>query len=214
MFKKKEEQKIATDKGSFSRVPDDVMFLIMFFLDVKSLNHLYRTNSTFKELVSRYPKQIYIKICDEEYKGTYPQIRTQFIGFLERRQAETLRQKRSEDEKAIVELKKTVKAQKSDISQMWDLPLKNSCITQEEKAAVGCGCSLGIAVGIIVSCFTPFPWILTTCLGMGVGGTTPIVVSRTIRCCCGKCLECKEQELATKEENFHKDYPSSPGKKM
>ncbi|WP_454781670.1 hypothetical protein [Legionella sp. WA2022007384] len=215
MFNKKEEEQTdATQKGSFSGVPDDVMFQIMFFLDLKSLNYLYNTNKTFRSLVSRYPKQIYIKICDEDYNGTFPKIRTQFIGFLERRHTEILRQKRSEAEKEIVELKKSIKAQKDEISQIWDLPLKKSCITKGEKAAVGCGCSIGLAVGIVVSCFTPLPWIFTTCLGMGVGGSTPLVVSRTIRCCCGKCVECNEQELATKQENFHKDYPDSPSMKM
>ncbi|KTD04765.1 hypothetical protein OQJ19_08060 [Fluoribacter gormanii] len=214
MFKKREEQKIATNKGSFSQVPNEVMYLVMFFLDVKSLSHLAMTNSTFNELVSNYPTQIYVKICNKEYKGTYSQIHTQFIEYLRIQQAEIVRQKRSEEETAIEKLKNSVKAKKYNISQTWDVPLKKSCITQEEKAAVGCCCTLGLIGGILVSCFTPMPWFLTTSLGMGAGGAMPLVVSRTIRCCCGKCLQCKEHQLATKEENLHKNYPSSPSMKM
>ncbi|PWY55673.1 hypothetical protein DGG96_10290 [Legionella qingyii] len=214
MFTKRAEQKIATNKGSFSQVPNDVTYLVMFFLDVKSLNHLAMTNSTFKELVSHYPNQIYVKICNKEYRGTYTQIHTQFKDYLRIKQAEIVRQKRSAGEKAIEELKHSIKSQKYSIRQTWDVPLKKSCITQDEKAVVGCCCTLGLIGGILVSCFTPLPWFLTTCLGMGAGGATPLVVSRTIRCCCGKCLQCKEQQLATKEENLNKDYPSSPSMKM
>ncbi|WP_454784696.1 hypothetical protein [Legionella sp. WA2024007413] len=213
MFKKREAQK-ATNKGHFSQVPNDVIYLVMFFLDVQSLNHLARTNSTFKELVFKYPKQLYVKICNKEYNGTYSQIHTQFVEHLRVQQAELVRQKREEKEQTIKELKIAVKAKKNDINQTWNVPLSKSCITPEEKVAVGCGCTFGVIGGILVSCFTPLPWIIATGLGMGVGGTTPLVVSRTIRCGCGKCLECKEQELAAEEENFHKDYPSSPIMKM
>lgn len=214
MFKKKEVQKIATTTGNFSQVPNDVMYLIFFFLDVKSLNHLAMTNSTFKKLVSNYPKQIFVKICDKEYKGTYLQIHAQFISYLQHKEAEIARQKRREEEHAIAELKNVVTAQKNDIRKTWDVPLKKSCITKEERLAIGCGCTFGLIGGILVSCFTPIPWYFAYCLGMGVGGTTPLVASRTIRCCCGQCVACKEQQLNTREENLKKNYPSSPSMSM
>ncbi|CAM2903866.1 Uncharacterised protein [Legionella steigerwaltii] len=210
MFKKKEVQQITTPKGSFSQVPDDLMYLIMFFLDVKSLNHFAMTNSTFRDLVNKYPKQIHIKICNKEYEGTYPEIRIQFLGELQRKNAELAREKRENEEKAITELKESVQARRNELNHLWNFPLKKSCITPDEKIAVGCCCTFGLIGGILVSCFTPWSCLLTSCLGMGAGGTTPLVVSRTIRCCCGKCLECSEQELATREENFDKDYSTFP----
>ncbi len=202
-FKKnKTNQERKLDMGDFGSVPRDIMQQIVLFLDARSLANLLLTNSSVYEVIFKLP-QVHIKICNQEFKGSFPQFLNLYANYLNEQQS------REKEIKEISDHRMILREKKADL-QEWTAPSRSKnfhCITDDEKMATGCCFVFGVIGGVLVSCFVPVPCFLSTTLGAVAGGTTPLVVCRTTKCLCGMCLECKEDHIDEREKNLNSNFP-------
>ena len=200
-----------SDNGSFNAVPKDVAYLIISFLakDVKALNHLAMTNSSFNQLVSTFPHEINAKIGNKMFKGSYAQFiswQKQYLDY--QHQVEVVHQQKSDEKKQIAEDRVLVEKEKMKIKAAWTNMDGKSTLLDEEKCCLCCCCLTGVIGGSFFAAFlTSWPFYAGACIGATTTTCLPIVVSRGVQCCCGMCVECKMDAVNKREEDLDAKYP-------
>lgn len=208
MFKKNSStvvgNNLSTNLGSFTDVPNEILAHVMYFLDLQSLSCFARTNKDINYQVHQLGKTFNVSLVDIPCEGTYSQLHQKYTKFL------VASQKRQKELQSIKEVRESINQQRKDLQ---DNPAnRTSCISREEKTFTVVCCVLGTVGGSLFACCFPVNWGLSALIG-GISTTPiPLTVSRTTKCMCQKCIECKASSLELREQNLDNNFP--PPSKM
>ncbi len=193
-----------TNLGSFTRVPNEILLHVMYFLDLQSLSRFARTNKDINYQVHELSKAFNVTLIDIGCEGTYSELHQKYSKFL------VASQKRQKELQSIKEIRESINQKRKDLED--NRANKSSCISKEEKTFTVVCCVLGTVGGSLFACCFPVNWGLSALIG-GVSTTPiPLIASRTTKCVCQKCVECKAHSLELREQNLDNNFP--PPSKM
>ncbi|KTD81758.1 F-box protein [Legionella waltersii] len=192
---------LTVNEGYFETLPSEIIQHVMLFLDVKTLGRLASTNSAIRDLVSQFPGEVSVKLFQSNHCGTFSELNSKYQHFLIAKNA------RQRELDAINGMKESIKQKKIELRGKIGPSHKYNCISQEEKALTFGFLLLGIVGGGLFSCCFPIECVVSGLIGGAVAAPVPLAVSRTKKCLCQACIECKESEMIEREANLESNFP-------